>query len=178
MQYWCLALGGECDSSPCRFKFDNALSSPVTTRQGMPSRVSLNTYPQASRKVISNVRSPDHPQTGGSDVGVGKPFTSALNLRPPLLRRRGSDGGSPRSRDSPNHYARSISMDSPTDPHPLRRSTTLKAKTARDDTGSTRPRLSRVLSENTSIPDKLPDPPPGPLPDKAESYRTVLAHEV
>jgi len=156
-------------------KLDDALSSPVTTRQGMPSRVGRNTSPQASREVISNVHSPDHhPQTGGSS---GKPFTSALNLRPTLLRRRGSDGGSPRSRDSPNHHARSISMDSPTDPHPLRRSATLTARRARDDTdtSSTRPRLSRVLSKSTPIPDKLPDPP---LPDKAESHRTVLAHEV
>jgi hypothetical protein len=66
-------------------------------------------------------------------------------------------------------------MDSPTGPHPLSRSTTLTAQTARDDTASTRPRLSRVLSESTLIPNKLPDPP---LPDKVESHRTVLAHEV
>jgi hypothetical protein len=148
----------------------------------MPSRVGLST-PRASRKVISDLRHPDQDQdhharaqtqTGGA--AANQPFTSALSLRPTALRRRGSDGGSPRTaRHNPNHHARSPSMDgTPSDPHPLRRSST-SAKTVRCDMGSTRPRLSRALSPSTPDLARQPDPPP---PETTMPHRTVLAHEV
>jgi hypothetical protein len=150
----------------------------------MPSRVGLST-PRASRKVISDLRHPDQDQdhhararaqtqTGGA--AANQPFTSALSLRPTALRRRGSDGGSPRSaRHNPNHHARSPSMDdAPSDPHPLRRSST-SAKTVRCDMGSTRPRLSRALSPSTPDLARQPNPPP---PETTMPHRTVFAHEV
>jgi len=153
---------------------NDALSSPVTQSQGMPPRV--DTSP---RKIIHS--SDHHHPQGAADNS----FTSALDVPPPrptALRRRGSDGDSPRYRERSNHHhANYPSMDSPTEPHPLRRASTTSARTARYDTGSTRPRLSRVLSPNTPV---LARPSPAaadfpPPPDKAgESHRTVLAHEV
>jgi len=143
----------------------------------MPPRVSLDTLSRASRKVISKVD-----QTDGEPARVdNNTFTSALDVpprRPRALRRRGSDGDSPRYRDSSSHQDKYPSMDSPTEPHPLRRASTT-ARTARYDTGSTRPRLSRVLSPNTPVLASSPLPADFPAsPDKAESHRTVLAHEV
>jgi hypothetical protein len=159
---------------------DDALSSPVTQSQRMPPRVSLDTSLRAPRKAIAY---PDHHHPQAGDAATGDSFTSALDVpptRPTALRRRGSDGDSPRYRHSSNHHAKYPSMDSSsTEPHPLRRSsaTSTTARTARYDTGSTRPRLSRVLSPNTPV---LARPPTAdsPPPDKAESHRTVLAHEV
>ena len=141
----------------------------------MPPRVSLDTSSRASRKVISKVN-----QTDGEPAPADNSFTSALDVpprRPTALRRRGSDGDSPRYRDSPSHH-KYPSMDAPTEPHPLRRASTT-ARTARYDTGSTRPRLSRVLSPSTPVLAKSPPAADFPaLPDKAEFHRTVLAHEV
>jgi LysM repeat protein len=99
-------------------------------------------------------------------------FTSALDLctpRPTALRRRGSDDGTCGSLD------RSISPHaSDSDLHPLRRSSTTIG-TARYDTGSTRPRLSRVLSSSSPVLAR-PDPPP---PGKVESSRrAVFVHKV
>ncbi|KAI0001258.1 hypothetical protein BJV74DRAFT_88927 [Russula compacta] len=143
---------------------------------GMPSIAGLNTSPRASRKVISDYI--DSPDSGSA--AAHKPFTSALDapsLRPTPRprRRRGSDGDSPRSRDSSNLHARFSSMDSPCDPHPLRRSSTT-TKTPRYDTASTRPRLSRILSPSTPTLARPPSNPPSP--DQTGSHRTVLAHEV
>jgi hypothetical protein len=148
----------------------------LLTRNRMSPRVSLDTSPRALRKAITY---PDHRHPDDS-------FTSALDVPPPrptALRRRGSDGDPPRYRDRSNHHAKYPSMDSssPTEPHPLRRSSasTSTARTARYDTGSTRPRLSRVLSPNPpGVLAKSPPPEDFPLPDKAEPHRTVLAHEV
>lgn len=140
----------------------------------MPPRVSLDTSPRVSRKFI--ISSLDHQPQAAAD----NPFTSALDvspLRPAALRRRGSDGDSPRYRDSSKYHTKYPSMDSSTDPHPLRRGSTT-ARAARYDTGSTRPRLSRVLSPNTPAVARPPSPADFPAPDRAESHRTVLAHEV
>jgi hypothetical protein len=145
----------------------------------MPPRVSLDTSSRASRKVISKVNRADgEPVNAPADNS----FTSALDVpprrRPTALRRRGSDGDSPRYRDSSSHHDKYPSMDSPIEPHPLRRATTT-ARTARYETGNTRPRLSRVLSPSTPVLAKSPPPADFPaLPDKAECHRTVLAHEV
>lgn len=149
----------------------------------MPPRVSLNTPPRASRKVISKVN-----QTDGEPVPADNTFTSALDIpprRPTALRRRGSDGDSPRYRASSSHHDKYPSMDSPVEPHPLRRATSTTARTTRNnETGNTRPRLSRVLSPSTPVLAKLrPSPSVADfpaLPDKAaaESHRAVLAHEV
>ena len=142
----------------------------------MPPRVSLDTSSRVSRKVISKVN-----QTDGEPAPADNSFTSALDValrRPTVLRRRGSDGDSPRYRDSSSRHNKYPSMDSPTEPHPLRRASTT-ARTARHDTGNTRPRLSRVLSPSTPVLAKSPPPADFPaLPDKAEFHRTVLAHEV
>lgn len=142
----------------------------------MPPRVSLDTSSRASRKVIS--------QTDGEPAPADNSFTSAIDLpprRPRALRRRDSDGDSPRYRDSSSHRDKYPSMDGPTEPHPLRRASTT-ARSARYDTGNnTRPRLSRVLSPSTPVLARSPPPPADlpALPDKAaESHRTVLAHEV
>ena len=148
----------------------------------MPPRVSLNTSPRASRKAISKAN-----QTDGAAPAVNT-FTSALDIpprRPTVLRRRGSDGDSPRYRDSSSHHHhhKYPSMDSPVEPHPLRRANSTTARTTRNDTGNnTRPRLSRVLSPSTPV---LAKSPPAPAaadfpasPDQAESHRAVLAHEV
>ena len=155
---------------------DDALCSPVTQRQGMPPRVSLGTSSRASRKVISKVN-----QTDGEPAPAANSFTSALDVpprRPTALRRRGSDGDSPRYRDSSSHHDEYPSMDGLTEPHPLRRASTT-ARTARYETGNTRPRLSRVLSPSTPVQAKSPTAGDFPaLPDKAEFHRTVLAHEV
>ncbi|KAI0305384.1 hypothetical protein B0F90DRAFT_1815027 [Multifurca ochricompacta] len=62
-------------------------------------------------------------------------------------------------------------MDNTSELHPLRRSSTTRTGTGRYDTGSTRPRLSRVLSPSTPA---LAGP--GSPPNKAESLRTVLVH--
>ncbi|KAF8499663.1 hypothetical protein F5888DRAFT_100802 [Russula emetica] len=153
----------------------------------MPPRVSLNTSPRASRKVISRVNQTD----GGEPAPTDNSFTSALDVpprRPTALRRRGSDGDSPRYRyrDSSSHHNKYPSMDSPapTEPHPLLRRASTTARTARYDTaGNTRPRLSRALFPSTPVLAKSPPPPPAAdfpaLPDKVESHhRTVLAHEV
>ena len=151
---------------------DDALSSPVTQRsEGMSPRVGLDTSPRASRKFIINPSDHHHQQ-----AAAGNSFTSALDaspLRPTPLRRRGSDGDSPRYRDRFKYP----SMDSPTDPHPLRKGSTT-ARAARYDTGSTRPRLSRVLSPSTPALVRPPSPAGFPPLDRAESHRTVLAHEV
>ncbi|KAF8268610.1 hypothetical protein EI94DRAFT_1700104 [Lactarius quietus] len=65
-------------------------------------------------------------------------------------------------------------MDSTSDPHPLRRSTSSSTtKTARQDTGSTRPRLSRVLTPSTPNLSR-----PNPPTDRAEAHRAVVVHEV
>ena len=150
----------------------------------MPSRDGLNSFLQASRKVISHIDTPDHhrPQTDGAAHDAEKPFTSALDthlVRPTTaLRRRGSDGGIPNSRDnsSRRHRPKSPSMDSPTEPHPLRRSNTSPKTTRYDDRGSTRPHLSRVLAPSSPV---LARPPDGlPQLDRTEPHRTVLAHEV
>lgn len=166
-------------------RFDDVLSSPVTiihTHTGMPSRAGLNSFQQASKKAISHIDN-HHPQTDGAAHAAQKPFTSALDthlVRPTTaLRRRGSDGGSPSSRhkSSRHHRPKSPSMDSPNEPHPLRRSNT-NPKTTRydDDRGSTRPHLSRVLAPSSPV---LARPPDGlPQLDRAEPHRTVLAHEV
>lgn len=158
--------------------FDDALSSPVTMTLGIPSIARLSTSPRASRKVISDIDYIDSPDSGSA--AAHKPFTSALNapspsLRPTPRRRRGSDGDSPRSRDSSNLHARFSSMGSPSDLHPLRRSSTI-TRTPRSDTASTRPRLSRILSPSTPTLARPPSNPPSP--DQTESHRTVLAHEV
>lgn len=144
----------------------------------MSPRVSLDTSPRASRQIINS----DHHHGGAA--GADNSFTSALDVppqRPTALRRRGSDGDCPRYRASPTHHAKYPSMDSPspTDPHPLRRVNTT-ARSVRYDTGSTRPRLSRVLSPkpNTSTVLARPPSPPADFPAQAESHRTVLAHEV
>lgn len=147
----------------------------------MPSRAGLNSILQAPRKVISRIDD-HHPQTDGAAHAAEKPFTSALDtrlIRPTTaLRRRGSDGGSPSSRDSysRHHHPKSPSMDSPTEPHPLRRSNTNPKTTRYDDRGNTRPHLSRVLAPSSPVlvrpPDELPHL------DRAEPHRTVLAHEV
>jgi hypothetical protein len=152
----------------------------------MSPRVTLDTSPRASRQIIHSSDLHHPPQTGGA--AADNSFTSALDAppqRPRALRRRGSDGDSPRYRGTSNHHhAKYPSMDSsPTDPHPLRRTSTT-ARSARYDTGSTRPRLSRVLSPKPNTSAVLARPPPSPspdfppLPDRAESHRTVLAHEV
>jgi hypothetical protein len=142
----------------------------------MPPRVSLNTSSRASRKVISKVN-----QTDGEPAPADNSFTSALDVpprRPTALRRRGSDGDSPRYRDGSSHHNKYPSMDNPTEPHPLRRASTA-ARPARYDTGNTRPRLSRVLSPSTPVLAKSPPAADFPaLPDRAEFHRTVLAHEV
>jgi hypothetical protein len=144
----------------------------------MPPRVSLDTSSRASRKVISQVN-----QTDGGPAPADNSFTSAIDLpprrRPRALRRRGSDGDSPRYRDSSSHHDKYPSMDGPSEPHPLRRASTT-ARSARYDTGNTRPRLSRVLSPSSPVVAKSPPPADFPAsPDKAaESHRTVLAHEV
>jgi len=172
--------GTECQlvSGP----LDDALSSPVKHRQEMPPRVSLDTSPRASRKAISEIH-----QTGGERPTADNSFTSALDVpplrRPAALRRRGSDGDSPRYRDSSSHRGEYPSMDnSPTEPHPLRRASSTTVRTARyETTGSTRPRLSRILSPSTPVLARPPSPGDFPaLPDRAaaESHRTVLAHEV
>ena len=152
---------------------DDALCSPVTQRQGMPPRVSLDTSSRASRKVISKLN-----QTEGEPAPADNTFTSALDVpprRPTALRRRGSDGDSSRYRDSSRHDDKYPSM---ANTHPLRRASTT-ARTARHETGNTRPRLSRVLSPSTPVLAKSPPPADFPaLPDKAEFHRTVLAHEV
>lgn len=149
----------------------------------MPSRAGLNSFQhqQASRKVISHIDN-HHPQTDGAAHAAQKPFTSALDIhlvRPTTaLRRRGSDGGSPSSRhkSSRHHRPKSPSMDSPNEPHPLRRSNTNPKTTRYDDRGSTRPHLSRVLAPSSPV---LARPPDGlPQLDRAEPHRTVLAHEV
>lgn len=152
----------------------------------MPSRAGLNSFLQASRKVISHVDAPDHhhPQTDGAAHDAEKSFTSALDthlVRPTTaLRRRGSDGGLPKFRDNSSrhhrHRPKSPSMDSPTESHPLRRSNTNPKTTRYDDRGSTRPHLSRVLAPSSPV---LARPPNGlPQLDRAEPHRTVLAHEV
>lgn len=175
--------GQPCASAVNRLfgPLDDALCSPVRQRQGMPPRVSLDTSSRASRKVISKVNRADgEPVNAPADNS----FTSALDVpprrrrRPAALRRRGSDGDSPRYRDSSSHHDKYPSMDSPTEPHPLRRASTT-ARTARYETGNTRPRLSRILSPSTPVLVKSPLPADFPaLPDKAEGHRTVLAHEV
>jgi hypothetical protein len=162
---------------------DDALCSPVTQRQGMPPRVSLDTSSRASRKVISKANQTDREPV--NPPAADNSFTSALDVpprrRPTALRRRGSDGDSPRSyRDSSSRQDKYPSMDGPTEPepHPLRRASTT-ARPARHETGNTRPRLSRVLSPSTPVLAKSPPPADFPaLPGKAESHRTVLAHEV
>jgi hypothetical protein len=151
----------------------------------MPSRDGLNSFSQASRKVISDIDT-HRPQTGCGGAATAtattrKPFTSALDIslvRPTTtLRRRGSDGAFPSLWDSPSHHhPRSPSMDSPNEPHPLRRSGTIPRTLRYDDRGNTRPRLSRVLSPSSPDLTRPPDDPP--QPDRAESHRTVLAHEV
>jgi len=143
----------------------------------MPPRVSRDTSSRASRKAISEIT-----QTGGEPTPADNSFTSALDVplrRPTALRRRGSDGDSPRYRHSSNIHDKYRSMDSPTEPHPLRRVSTT-ARAARYDTGSTRPRLSRVLSPSPPALARSPPPADFPaLPDsRAEPHRTVLAHEV
>ena len=172
----------KCDRSTVSAvnRFDDALSSPVTIDTGMPSRAGLNSFLQASRKVISHIDVPDHrhPQTDGAAHPAEKPYTSALDthlVRPTTaLRRRGSDGGV--SSSSRHHHPKSLSMDSPTEAHPLRRSNTNPKTTRYDDRGSTRPHLSRVLAPSSPVLDR----PPDGLPqlDRAEPHRTVLAHEV
>ena len=145
----------------------------------MLPRVSLDTSSRASRQIIDSDH--HHQQTGGA--AAPNSFTSALDVppqRPTALRRRGSDGDCPRYRASSSHHAKYPSMDSasPTDPHPLRRANTT-ARSARYDTGSTRPRLSRALSPKPNTPTVLARPPsPTGFPPQAESHRTVLAHEV
>jgi len=151
----------------------------------MPSRDGLNSFSQASRKVISDIDT-HRPQTGcgGAPTATAttrKPFTSALDIslvRPSTtLRRRGSDGAFPSPRDSTSHHhPRSPSMDSPNEPHPLRRSGTIPRTPRYDDRGNTRPRLSRVLSPSSPDLTRSPDDPP--QSDRAASHRTVLAHEV
>ncbi|KAI0256350.1 hypothetical protein BJV78DRAFT_1278855 [Lactifluus subvellereus] len=136
----------------------------------MPSRRGF--YAVDTHKIHSHAQ-----QRGGTPAD--KPFTSALDLsspRPTALRRRGSDGGAFGSRDSSklSHHARSRAIDSTSELHPLRRSSTT-TETARYDTGSTRPRLSRALSASSPV---LARPDPPPPPEKAESHRTVLAHEI
>jgi len=145
----------------------------------MPPRVSLDTSSRASRKVISKLN-----QTDGEPASADNSFTSALDVpprrRPTALRRRGSDGDSPRYRNSSSHHNKYPSMDGPTEPHPLRRASTT-TRTARYETGNTRPRLSRVLSPSTPVLVKSPPAAAADfpaLPDKAEFHRTVLAHEV
>jgi hypothetical protein len=175
----------------------DALCSSVTTSPGMRSIVGLNSSSQASRTFISNV----DPQMAGATATARSASSAAANLTlytsaldislpPPLLRpttalrRRGSDGGFPSSRDSSSHHhPKSPSMDSPTEPHPLRRSGTT-TRTARhdndnDNRGNTRPRLSRLVSPSEPVlasPRPLDDPPL--QPERAESHRTVLAHKV
>jgi hypothetical protein len=168
---------------------DDALCSPVRQRQGMPPRVSLDTSSRASRKLISNGTD------GRPAQAADNSFSSALDVPPrrptTALRRRGSDGDSPRYRNGSSHHHhhhnhhhdKYPSMGSPTEPHPLIRRASTTARTARhaSDTGNnTRPRLSRALSPSTPLLAVKSPPPPDftALPDKAESHRTVLAHEV
>ncbi|KAI0268835.1 hypothetical protein BC834DRAFT_655545 [Gloeopeniophorella convolvens] len=105
-----------------------------------------------------------------------RPFTSAIEAspsRPTVLRRRGSDGGSsgPWSTLKQSLHSRSRTVDSSSNIHPLRRSST--TRTARYDKGSTRPRLTRMLSSTLPLRAE-PDPPS----DGAEPHRIVLEHEV
>ena len=143
----------------------------------MPPRVRRDTSPRASRKFILDSSEHHHPQ-----AAAGNSFTSAFNVSPlrptPPLRRRGSDGDSPRYRDSSKYHAKYPTMESPTEPHPLRKASTTTARAARYDTGSTRPRLSRVLSPSTPALVRPPSPADFAPPARAESHRTVLAHEV
>ena len=188
MSVGCKSLVGPLDDALCYL--------PVTQSQGMPPRVSLNTSSRASRKVISKVKQTDGGEPAAPPA-ADNTFTSALDIPPrrrPALRRRGSDGDSPRYRDSSSSshhhqdkYPSTMDSSSPTEPHPLRRARTTRSNNnINDNTGNTRPRLSRVLSPSTpalvakspSSPSAPADFPASPEPDKVESHRAVLAHEV
>jgi hypothetical protein len=142
----------------------------------MPSRDGFNSSPRNSYIDLTD-HDTHHAQRGGT-AAADNSFTSALDssspLRPTALRRRGSDGGSSASwgNSMTSYRARSRTTDDTSDPHPLRRSSST-TKTARPDMGSTRPRLSRVLTPST--PELCR---PNPPTDKAEAHRTVLVHEV
>lgn len=150
---------------PSIVPLDNAHPPPITLLSfGMPSRRGSNSADKIHHRAQQRGSTP-----------ADKSFTSAIDFsRPTALRRRGSDGGTPRPRDSSklSHYAKSRTIDSTSELHPLRRSSST-IETARYDIGSTRPRLSRALSSSSPVRAR-PDPPP----EKAESHRTVLAHEV
>ena len=136
----------------------------------MPPRDGSYSSPKVSGKSKSYVEDIQRSGTTAADNS----FTSALDsspLRPHALRRRGSDVSSSSSwaNSMSSYHARSRTSD---DTHPLRRSSS-STKTARQDMGGTRPRLSRALTPSTPELSRL-----YPQADKTEVHRTVLVHEV